>query len=772
MKRYDTMHSYRNFISASLLLFVISFSGYAQRTDPARLTLERIFSSNEFTPQRFGPAAWIDEGEGYTTLEPSSEVTGSQDIVRYTTATGAREVLIPATALIPEGETNPIFIQDYSWSEDHKKLLIFTNTRRVWRYHTRGDYWVLDMATSRLLQLGVDLPEASLMFAKFSPPSDGLMSDRVAYVSEHNLYVENLTSGEITQLTQDGTEDIINGTFDWAYEEEFGARDGFRWSPDGQQIAYWQLDASNIRDFLMLNTTDSIYSYTIPVQYPKVGQDNSAAKIGVVSADGGETTWMQVSGDPKNNYLPSLLWSPDASGVYMQHLNRKQNTNEVLLGDAQSGEVQAVYTDQDEAWLDLVNDWQWINEGKQFTWISQKAGWQHVFLITPADGEEKNITPWEMDVISIEQIDEAEGWLYFIASPENATQRYLYRSKLNGNGQPQRLTPADQPGTHAYQVAPNAQWAIHTCSAVGQPLVINLVTLPDHKIEQQLVDNKALKEKVTQLKKQPIEFFQVTTEEGVTMDAYMMKPYDFDASRQYPVLFQVYGEPAAQTVLDKWGGANYLWHLMLTQQGYIVMSMDNRGTPAPKGRDWRKSVYGKIGILSSRDQAGGLRQIINRYDFVDPDRIGIWGWSGGGSMTLNMLFRYPDLYCMGMSVAPVANQLLYDNIYQERYMGLPWENAKGYQQGSPITFAKNLTGDLLLVHGTGDDNVHYQNSEVLINELVRYNKLFSMMAYPNRSHGIYEGVNTSRHLRELLTHYLHEHLPVHPKLLDLENTSH
>nr|WKN36063.1 S9 family peptidase [Tunicatimonas sp. TK19036] len=753
------------FIQCAFLL-VVPLASWGQSSDPSMLTLDRIFSSGEFYPEGFGPAKWMDDGTAYTTLEPSAAVTDGQDIVRYTTATKTREVLISATQLIPEGASSPLSIRDYEWSPDHQQLLIFTNTERVWRYHTRGDYWVLDLASAQLQQLGANLPVSSLMFAKFSP-----QSDRVAYVSKHNLYVQDLNSGRITQLTEDGTEDIINGTFDWAYEEEFGARDGFRWSPDGHQIAYWQLDASDIRDFLMLNTTDSIYSYTIPVQYPKVGQDNSAARVGVLSASGGETTWMQVPGDPKNNYVPRLIWSPDSEGVYMQHLNRKQNKNDVLFGDAQSGAVKTVYTDQDDAWLDVVDDWQWLNAGQQFTWISQKDGWEHVYSVSPESGEEKNITPWAMDVVSVAQIDEDGGWLYFIASPNNATQRYLYRSKLSGKGKPERLTPENQPGTHSYQIAPQAKWAIHTYSAAGVPPIIDVVSLPQHQSTQVLVDNKELKQTIDQLKKTPVEFFQVTTEEGVTMDAYMMKPYDFDSTQKYPVLFQVYGEPAAQTVTDQWGGSSYLWHLMLTQQGYIVMSMDNRGTPAPKGRDWRKSVYGKIGILSSRDQAGGLRQILDRYDFVDPDRIGIWGWSGGGSMTLNMLFRYPELYRMGMSVAPVANQLLYDNIYQERYMGLPWDNPEGYEQGSPITFAKNLEGDLLLVHGTGDDNVHYQNSEVLINELVRHNKQFSMMAYPNRSHGIYEGFNTSRHLRGLLTNFLYEHLPVHETAPVLEQTT-
>ena len=746
--------SYRRLLWITLGVVV---SRYAQAQDSTLLSLERIFSSDEFAPEHFGPAKWIDDGAGYTTLEPSATANG-QDIVRYSTATGEREILVSAQVLVPPGDNQALAIQDYEWSPDKQQLLIFTNTQRVWRYNTRGDYWVLDVRAGTLNKLGSDLPVSSLMFAKFSP-----QSDRVAYVSEHNLYVEDLATGTVTALTQDGTEDIINGTFDWAYEEEFGARDGFRWSSDGQQIAYWQLDASGIQDFLMLNTTDSIYSYTIPVQYPKVGQNNSATKVGVVPATGGKTTWMQVAGSTSDNYLPRLRWSPDSRGIYIQRLNRLQNTNQVVVGNATSGSTDVVYTDRDDAWVEVVDDWEWLDEGQRFTWISEKDGWQRVYTIDPDTGKEACITPGEYDVISIAGRDEQEQWLYFIASPDNATQRYLYRSPLTGKGEAERLTPTDQPGTHRYQVAPDARWAIHTYSAAGVPPVTDVVSLPDHQSTNVLIENQALKEKVAALKKTPMEFFQVTTNEGVTMDAYLMKPYDFDSTRQYPVLFHVYGEPAGQTVLDQWGGSNYLWHLMLTQRGYVVMSMDNRGTPAPKGRAWRKSVYGQIGILASQDQAAGVQKIIDTYDFVDPERIGVWGWSGGGSMTLNAMFRYPDLYKTGIAVAPVANQLLYDNIYQERYMGVPWENEEGYRLGSPVTYAKNLKGNLLLIHGTGDDNVHYQNSEVLINELVRHNKLFSLMSYPNRSHSISEGENTSRHLRETVTHYLLDHLPVNSK---------
>lgn len=728
----------------------------AQNTaeDPSLLNLERIYSDREFTTEGIRSLKWLEGGAGYMMIEPSANGPG-EDIVQYTLPGGEREVVVSARQLTPQNSGTPLKVSDYEWSADKSKLLIFTNTERVWRYDTRGDYWVLNTDTGALTKLGGSQAKPStLMFTKFSP-----QGDRVAYVREHNLYVEHLDTRKIVPLTQDGSEDIINGTFDWVYEEEFGARDGFRWSPDGTSIAYWRLDAGGISDFLMINNTDSIYSYTIPVEYPKVGTTPSECKVGVIPAGGGETIWMKVPGDLHNNYIPRMEWAASSDELILQRLNRKQNINRVMLGDIETGQVQTIFTDRDSAWVVVVDDWKWYNNGRQFTWVSEQDGWKHIYSISRDGNKVQKLTPWPFDVIDILNIDTRGGWLYYIASPDDPTRRYLYRSRLDASGKPQRLTPGNQPGTHSYNISPGAGWAIHRYSSAGTPPIVSLVQLPGHKTQRVLADNNELKEKLAKLKQKPVEFFRVDTGNGVLLDGYMMKPYNFDPSKKYPVLFHVYGEPAGQTVLDRWGGSTYLWHLMFTQQGYIIMSVDNRGTPAPRGRRWRKSIYGQIGIISSKDQAAAARQIIENYSFVDSSRIGIWGWSGGGSMTLNMMFRYPGIYKTGMSVAPVADQHLYDNIYQERYMGLPWENEKGYKEGSPVTHARNLEGNLLIVHGTGDDNVHYQNTEILVNELIRHNKIFSMMSYPNRSHGIYEGENTSRHVREILTWYLKNNLP-------------
>jgi len=648
----------------------------------------------------------------------------------------------------------------YSWSDDESLLLLFTNTKRVWRQNTRGDYWVLDMEKKTLRQLGKSLPESSLMFAKFSPDNA-----KVAYVSQSNLYVEDYRSGKITQLTNDGTEDIINGTFDWAYEEEFACRDGFRWSDDGKKIAFWQIDATDIKDFLLINNTDSLYSFATPVQYPKVGQDPSSAKIGVVDVDTKNTTWLNIPGDNKQHYLPRMQWIPMEDNLLIQQLNRKQNHLKIYNCSASSGEATVVYEEQDEAWIEIFgvdlsmkglnNDLPIIDEGNSFLVTTEKDGWRHIYSIGINGEKEKLLTPGNYDVATYYHIDEKSGYLYFNASPDNATQRYLYRISTKENRSAERMTPEKYSGVNLYNFSPDGKYAIHTHSNANTPPVISLIQLPKHMEIIELIDNESYVNRIARYGLPKAEFFNITTSDGVEMDGRMIKPVGFDATKKYPVVFHVYGEPWGQTAVDSWVG---LWNLYLAKQGYVVITLDNRGTPSIKGRAWRKSIYRKIGVINSRDQAMAAKEI-QKWDFIDPSRFAVYGWSGGGSMTLNLLFRYPEIYSTGIAGASVANQLYYDNIYQERYMGLPSENKEDFIEGSPISYAKNLIGKLLIVHGTGDDNVHYQNTEVLINELVRHNRQFDLMIYPNRTHSISDGKGTVLHYYTMLYNYITEHSP-------------
>jgi dipeptidyl-peptidase 4 len=748
----------RKSLLAALTLSALPTTVFSQSA-PVADQLRRIFASGEFSPrQRFGPARWIEQGGAYLTLEPSAAVRGARDIIRYEAATGARSIVVSASQLIAPGATEPLDIDDYAWSADGGRLLLFANTQRVWRQNTRGDYWVLDRAGGTLRKLGgPDAPASSLMYAKFSP-----VGDRVGYVRQGEVYVESLTDGKITRLTTGADSLHVNGMSDWVYEEEFDLRDGFRWSPDGTRIAYWQFDMTGVGTFRLINDTDSLYPKIIPIQYPKAGTSNSAVRAGVVSATGGATRWLELGDDLRENYLPRMEWA-GAAELVLQRMNRLQNTDRVLLADATTGSVRTILTERDSAWVDVVDDLVWVAKGAEFLWPSERDGWRHVYRVSRDGARLSLITPGAFDVVSVAGVDEPGGWLYYIASPENATQRYLFRSRLDGKGSAQRLSPADAPGTHRYQVSPGAQWAFHNYSRFDQPAITELVRLPSHQVARTLVNDSAQRAAVARVVTRPTEFFRVPVGDGITVDGWMIRPRDFDSTQAYPLLVYVYGEPAGQTTGDAWSGGTGLWHHLLADQGYVVVSFDNRGTPAPRGRAWRKVVYGAVGVTSSREQAEAVRALTRARPYLDSTRVAIWGWSGGGSSTLQALFRYPEVYQVGMSVAPVPDESLYDTIYQERYMGLPTTNAEAYRLASAINVAEGLRGRLLIVHGSGDDNVHYQGSERLVNRLVQLGKRFDFMTYPNRSHCICEGPGTTLHVYSLLTRYLLEHLPAGPR---------
>lgn len=676
------------------------------------------------------------------------------------------ELIVPLSEMTPAGASAPLPIDKFKITDDGSKMLIYTNSQKVWRYKTRGDYWVYDLKNKSLKQLGNGRPEASLMFAKISPNGK-----QAAYVSERNVFVEDLTSGAIKKLTDTkGTPKLINGTFDWAYEEEFFCRDGFRWAPDSKAIAYWQIDANQVRDFYMVNNTDSIYSQIIPVEYPKVGLPPSPARVGVVSISGGETTWLDVPGDPQQHYIVRMEYIPTGKHIILQQLDRRQQVSKLMVCDAKTGTAKTIFEEQDKAWVSTISDWSrdvtgwdWLNGGKDFVWISEKDGWRHVYKISTNGQNVTDLTPGRQDMISLECIDEKSNSIYYITTaPNRATQKYLYHASLDGKSKPKQLSPFDMEGRHSYYVSPSGKYAEWTFSNHFTKRLKSWVTLPGH---EPLSGEKDLKKEYdpTKKEKENAEYFTVTTEDGVTMDGWMIKPNDFDETKKYPVVFYFYGEPAGATVKDSWGAANsFLYAGDMAEDGYIHISLDNRGTPAPKGRDWRKAIYSKIGQINIRDQAMGAKKILENK-WADNERVAVWGWSGGGSSTLNCLFQYPDIFNTGVSIAPVTSSLFYDNIYTERYMGLPQENMEDYEKGAAITHAKNLEGNLLLIHGTMDDNVHFQNAEVLVNELVKHNKQFEYFAYPGRSHGLREGDGTMLHLSTMCTKFLRENCPPGPR---------
>jgi dipeptidyl-peptidase 4 len=744
----------RSSFALSIAAIVVAVTGALRaQTSPAlNAELERIFAKDEYKVATVAQPAWIEGGARYAAIEPSPAIPDASDIVEYDTATGRRSVIVAASALKPAGAAVPLSIDGYAWSADRARLLVFTNSKKVWRQNTRGDYWVLDRASGALRKLGGDAAPSTLMFAKFSP--DGR---RVGYVRDRDLFVEEVAGNAITRLTKAETDRIINGTSDWVYEEELDLRDAFRWSPDGRRLAYWQFDTTGIDDFTLINDTDSLYPALTRIPYPKAGTTNSAARIGVVDAAGGPTTWVQAPGDPRNTYLPRIEWAEDGRALAVQQLNRLQNRNDVLMADPRTGAVTRAHRDESKAWVEVADEFTWLDGGRAFLWMSEKDGWRHLYRVATDGSGERLVTTFEADVIAVSAVDAKAGWVYFLASPAAATEQYLYRARLDGGSAPERVTPGALRGFHTYNVSPDLRWAFHTWSRMDVPPVTELVSLPDHQVARTLVDNAALKSKVAAAANPATEFFAVDIGGGVTLDGWMMKPRTFDPSRKYPLLVFAYGEPASQTVLDRWGNRTALFHRALANEGFVVVSVDNRGTPAPKGAAWRKVVYGSIGDLSSKEQAAAARALLARHTFLDPKHVAIWGWSGGGTSTLNAMFRFSDVFKVGVSVAPVPDQRLYDTIYQERYMGLPQENAEGYRLGSPIHYAEGLKGRLLIVHGSGDDNVHYQGTERLVNRLVSLGKPFDLMVYPNRSHAISEGEGTTLHVYSLIARYLVEH---------------
>ncbi len=705
--------------------------------------------------QLYDKMTWSTDGNSFYENEDGS-------IIKYTVKDLSRDILLPAQLLIPAGRTKALDIKNFFFSNDFKKILIYTNAKKVWRYETRGDYWIFNFSDSSLKQLGKGLPSSSLMFAKISP--DG---NRAAYVSEHNLFVEDLSTHIIKPLTHNGSRKMINGTFDWVYEEEFDCRDGFRWSPDSHAIAYWQINDSSTRDYYMLNTTDSVYSRVVPVEYPVAGQMPSPFKIAVVEIRDNQTHWMKIPTDAKNGtYLPRMEWASNGQELVVQRLNRSQNESDILLCNAKTGEVKSVYSEKESAWVDIISawddkykmgGWDWLNNGNEFLWASEKDGWRHLYRISRDGKRQVLITHGNYDVMEISLIDEKNNQVYFMASPDNATQSYLYRCNLDGSGTAQRVTPANEPGSHSYEFSPNGKYAEHHFSNYYTSPAGEWITLPDH---QAIAGTQPIRPINPQdSASSNISFFKILTVDGVSMDGWMQKPIPFDSTKKYPVLFYVYTEPAAQTVRDVYGITHCpVYPGKLDQDGYIYISLDNRGTPAPKGAIWRKSIYRNIGQLNIHDQAQAAAEVCH-WSFVDTSRIAVWGWSGGGSATLNLMFQHPEIYKTGLAIAAVGNMETYDNIYQERYMGNPLETKADYVKGSAITYASKLQGNLLYIHGSGDDNVHYDNAEMLLNELIKYNKTFQFMEYPNRTHNISEGPGTGIHLRNLFKNYLNAHCP-------------
>lgn len=711
------------------------------------LTLFTLFSLlHTFS---FGQSNWSRNSNSYLSMENGALVQTTLPSFSKTTLVNAEQLMIPG-GTGPAGRFSRTLLSD-----DQQKILLFTNAKRSY-HNTFYSIWVYDRATAKLFQAAKQFGQGQVLNAQFSP--DG---SKLAYVFNSNIYVEDLSSGQVQQMTKDGSDQKRNGWFDYASSEELFCTDGLRWSPDSKRIAFWQMDLSKVKTFYMINNTDSNYAKPITLAFPKVGEPIAEARIGVISLDKKKTQWMTIAGDPANYYIPRMEWLTDGSRLILQQLNRAQNQSDLLLSATDLSSAKSIYHEKDEAWIDLKSfwrgggqGWDWINGGKEFLWASEKDGWRHLYRIG-MDGSEKLLTKGNFDITSISGTDEKNGWVYFLASPDTATQRYLYRSRLDGTGEAERVTPAGLPGTHSYSFSPDGKWALHNFSGYRFMPASEWLSMPEH---QPVNVNESIAKKLTSNPMaSKVSFFKVTTSEGVTMDGWMVKPANFDPSKKYPVIFTVYSEPFSTTVNDV-SGVGRGGGFFNVDSGYIFMSVEGRGAPAPKGRAWRKAIYRNMGWINANDQAMAAKEII-KWPFIDSSRIAVFGSSGGGSTTMHLLFRFPEIYKVGIASAGVPDQLIYNSIYEERFMGLLPDNKADYIKGSAITYAKNLRGHLLILHGTGDHNVHYAGEEMLLNELIKHNRQFSFMPYPNRTHGISEGEGTGAHRNTLSANFLRQYCP-------------
>ena len=577
---------------------------------------------------------------------------------------------------------------------------------------------------------------------------------RVLYSDQGNLYVRDLDSDRKIPLTKNAADSSVSNS-------------RAVWSPDGKWIAFVQSDASDVRLRSVLVPGDPTYPEVKEVRFARVGGTIPTLRVGVVDARGSETRWLSIPVPKEGFYLGQVSWAGNSDELLVEKLSRFRDEREFLIANVRTGAISRIYHESDPAWVIASYrknaGLEWIRDGRAFIVLSEKDGWRHAYIYS-RDGEEQALlTPGESDIIERAVVDEAGGWFYYYASPDNATQKYLYRVHLDGTGEPERVTPMNQPGTHDYDFSPDAKWAFHTYSTFDTPPVTELVQLPEHRVVRVLEDNGELRQKMESLISQPTEFFQLEINGGVVVDAWMIKPGDFDPSRKYPVFVYVYGEPHGQTVLDAWGRVHADYHRVIAELGYLVVSIDNRGTPAPRGAAWRRSIFGSLGPLSSAEQAAALKELGRTRPYVDLCRVGIWGWSGGGSNTLNAMFRKPDVYHVGIAVAPKPQPHLYNAWFQEIYMETPEVNPEGYRRSATINFAQGLKGDLLIIHGTGETNTHIQITEGLVDRLIELGKQFDYMAYPNRDHGFREGRGTATHLRMLMVRYLIKHLPPGPR---------
>jgi len=721
-----------------VVLVVLAVPVSAQVPSETEVRLRAIYEKGEFDAKSFR-AKWLGDASGYTVLEPVPGLD-ARALVYYSAASGKRTVMASPSQLTPPGESEPLSINNYEISPDSRWLLL--EGARSDGETSVPEIWGFEFKSGKLGKI------ADGRFNSISPNSR-----HVLYSDQGNLCLYDLHINQTIPLTKNAVEGSVSNS-------------RAVWSPDGKRIAFVESDESDVRLRVMLVPGDPSYPEVKEVRFARVGGTIATLRVGVVDVLGTEMRWLSIPQPTEGFYIENVGWEANSHELLVEKSSRFRDEREFLVADVRTGAVTCIYHESDPAWVlhsRRVNaGLEWIRGGRAFVLLSEQDGWRHAYIIRRDGGEKTLLTSGASDIIRRGRVDEAGGWFYYLASPDNATQCYLYRVRLDGRGTPEQVTPSDQSGTHDYDFSPDARWAFHTYSTFDTPPVTELIQLPEHKVVRVLEDNKELHGRIDPWITQPVEFLQLDIGDGVVLDAYMIKPRDFDSSKKYPVFVYVYSEPHGQTVLDRWSTRN-MFHRVIADLGYLVVSIDSRGTPAPKGAAWRRAIFPSLGPLSTEEQAAGLQVFGRTRPYVDLSRVGIWGWSGGGSNTLNAMFRKPEVYHVGIAVAPKPQPHLYNAWFQEIYMRTREVNPEGYQHSAPINFAEGLKGDLLIIHGTGETNTHLEITEGLVDRLIELGKTFDYMTYPHRDHGIWRGKGTSIHLHLLITRYLLTHLPPGPK---------
>lgn len=717
-------------------LLVICFAAFIlPLTGQNQITIDDIWTNFKYRTKGVPGFRFMNDGKHYTTLQDNY-------ILKYDLTTGSlKDTLLDINMVNLPGEEKRV--EDYTFSDDESKLLLTAASEAIYRHSTKEWTYIYDMTTQKVTPLN---ETGKQMHGTFT--ADG---NKVAYVLNNDLYYLNLSSGKSTRITTDGKwNEIINGSCDWVYEEEFSFTKAFAWSPDNRYLAYYRFDESAVKEFLMTNYNGELYPENVTFKYPKVGMENSKVSVYIYDTNTGKNVQVDRNSDP-DGYIPRIKWTNDPGQLCVFWMNRHQNHLELLLADATSGKTSLLLKEDNKYYIDIHDNLTFLKDNKHFVWTSEMDGFNHIYLYGMDGKLEKQLTSGSWEVTSFYGVDEKNKTVFYQAASASPMEREIYSVKLNGDHRKQMST---EKGMNNAQFSTTFDLYVLNHSTINTAPTYTVYDR-DGKVVRVLEENKPVAKQQSDAGVQPVEFFNFTTSEGVNLNGYMIKPYNFDPTRKYPVFMTLYGGPGSQEVLDSWMGADYWWYQSLAQQGYIIACVDNRGTGG-RGEEFKKMTYLNLGHYETIDQIEAAKYL-GSLPYADPARIGIFGWSYGGYMSSLCLLKGNDVFNSAIAVAPVTNWKWYDTIYTERYMRDEKENSKGYEENSPINFADRLTGNYLLVHGSSDDNVHYQHSAEMSAALIKANKQFDTYIYPNRNHGIY-GDNARRHLYVKMTDFLNKNL--------------